>query len=223
MNRIRKTPLMMVLAILLLLPGAAAAQEDSVPVTFGWAACPATDGGGEPLAMAVRYEIFLQRGSAEEVLLATVEADTVYTLQAERGVVQRIRVVGYDSLDRPSPPSEWSDPIYFDTQRSGGGDTPRTLPPEPTLRPNYPNPFNPETRIAYSVPMEAIAEAGMVLEIYNLRGQRIRSFEPDPSPGWHEVTWDGRDDRGLMQSTGTYITRYVCGEQVQVSKMTMIK
>ena len=97
------------------------------------------------------------------------------------------------------------------------------MPGEPTLSPNYPNPFNPETRIAYSVPIDADPSARMALEIYNLRGQRIRSFDPDPSPGWHEVTWDGRDDRGLIQATGTYVTRYVCGDKVEVGKMTMVK
>ncbi len=223
MNRIRKTGLVMVMSILLLVPLGAVAQDDTVPVTFGWAACPAIDGDGLPRALAVRYEVFVQRGTADEVLVATVDADTEYTLQADRGVVQRIRVVGYDSLDRPSPASEWSDPIYFDVERSSDDDTPRIVPVEPTLGPNYPNPFNPETRIAYSVPVDSPTGSRMALEIYNLRGQRIRTFDPDSDPGWHEVTWDGKDDRGMVQATGTYVTRYVCGDKVDVGKMTMIK
>ena len=224
MNRIRKTGLVMVMSILLLVPlGAAMAQENTVPVTFGWDACPARDGDGIPLALAVRYEVFLQSGTANEVLIANVDDGISYTLEAERGVVQRIRVVGYDSLDRPSPASEWSDPIYFNVERSGDDDTPRVVPDDPTLGPNYPNPFNPETRIAYSVPVDSPVSSRMALEIYNLRGQRIRTFDPDPAPGWHEVTWDGKDDLGLLQATGTYVARYVCGEKVEVGKMTMVK
>jgi hypothetical protein len=212
------------LLIMVLLAGLAQAHDDTVPVTFGWAPCPAMDDEGTPQALAVRYEVFVQRGTGAEQLVATVRGDTVYTMQAERGVVQRVRIVGYDSLDRPSPPSEWSDPIYFDPERSGeGGDTPRTLPDDPTLGPNYPNPFNPETRIAYSVPADVPMGTRLALEIFNLRGQRIRTFDPDPSPGWHEVTWDGKDDHGLVQSTGTYVTRYICGDTVKVAKMTMVK
>ena len=223
-NTIRKTGMTLMVAILMLVPlGTALAQDETVPVTFGWAACPPIDDEGKVVALAVRYEVFLQKGGTEEVLVGNVEADTTFTLDVERGVVQRVRVVGYDSLDRPSPASEWSDPIYYDAERSSPGQPVAPPPGEPTLGPNYPNPFNPETRIAYGVPEDTPAGTRMALEIFNLRGQRIRTFEVDPSPGWHEVTWNGLDDRGQTQSTGTYITRYVCGDRVDVGKMTMVK
>ena len=223
-NPTRMTGLIFLVTILLLVPlGAALAQDETVPVTFGWAACPPMDDDGNPMALAVRYEIFLQRGSTEEVLVGNVADDNEFTLELERGVVQRVRVVGYDSLDRPSPASEWSDPIYYDADRSSEGDPVAPPPGEPTLGPNYPNPFNPETRIAYGVPNDTPAGTRMALEIFNLRGQRIRTFEVDQSPGWHEVTWNGLDDHGQTQATGTYITRYVCGDRVDVGKMTMVK
>jgi hypothetical protein len=200
----------------------ATAQDEGVPVTFGWAPCATVDGDGLPLAPAVRYEVYLQRGDQIAELLATVEHDTSFVLNAERGVIQRIRVVGYDSQGRPSPPSEWSDPVYFDPDR--GDHDQLLLPPVgPQLGPNYPNPFNPETRIAYGVPEGVAPGTRMALEIYNLRGQRLRTFPVTATPGWHEVTWNGLDDRGQMQSTGTYITRYIYGDQVQVGKMTMVK
>jgi hypothetical protein len=220
-NRIRTTGQILLVAILLLVAGAAGADE-LVEVTFGWASCPAADEDGNPCALAVRYEVFLQKGGSAEELVATVDADTLFTLAAERGVVQRIRVIGYDRMGRPSVPSEWSDPIYFDVERTG--ENPGELPPaEAMLNPNYPNPFNPETRIAYGVPEGMATGTRMALEIFNLRGQRLRHFEVDSEPGWHEVTWDGRDDFGRMQATGTYVTRYICGDKVEVTKMTMVK
>jgi hypothetical protein len=219
-TRLRKIWLVTIAAIILLSPLGARAQDDDQPVEvlFGWAPSATIDDEGLPCAEAVRYDVYLQKGGAAEEMIDTV-TDTFYTLAAERGVLQRVRVVGYDAAGRPSPPSEWSDPVYFDSQR-GSQSTP---PAHATLRPNYPNPFNPETRIAYGVPEGTPAGTRVALEIFNLRGQRIRSFPITAEPGWHEVTWDGRDDRGQPQATGTYVTRYVCGTRVEVGKMTMVK
>ncbi len=149
MNRTRMTGLILTAAILLL--GTAWAQDETVPVTIGWAACPALDDDGNPVALAVRYEVFVQSGAGSETLIRSVEGDTMVTLDLATGVVQRVRVVGYDSLDRPSIPSEWSDPIYFDAERSGPGRPVAAPPTQPSLGPIYPNPFNPETHIAYGV------------------------------------------------------------------------
>jgi hypothetical protein len=224
MERISKFALTACLALLLAVPaGPAAAQDELEPVavTFGWTPCPTRDELGRPLAPAVRYEVFLERSGEAEQLVASLQEETRYVLAAERGVVQRIRVVGYDEVGRPSPSSEWSDPIYFAPEQTrNSGELPPT---RPALGPNYPNPFNPETRIVYGVPLDAPPQARMALEIYDLRGQRVRTLPVDTSPGWHEVTWNGLDDRGLIQSTGTYVTRFVIGDQVEVGKMTMVK
>jgi hypothetical protein len=222
---LRRTFEIMLIAILLLAAATAArAQDETVAVQLGWESCGTVDDGGRPCAVAVRYEVFLQRGGETEERIATVDDDTTYTLAAERGVVQRVRVVGYDADGRASEPSEWSDPIYFEVQRSAEDDQPHGPPPTaPTLRDNYPNPFNPETSIVYGVPDDTPAGTRVLLEIYNLRGQRVRRFAVEDDPGWHEVSWNGTDDRGRLQPTGLYVTRFVCGDQVQVGKMTMMK
>jgi len=61
------------------------------------------------------------------------------------------------------------------------------------------------------------------LEIYSARGQRVRTFVADSTPGFHEVQWDGTDEAGRPQSTGVYLTRFTCGAEVQTRKMTMVK
>ncbi|MEZ4388292.1 MAG: hypothetical protein R3D98_12095 [Candidatus Krumholzibacteriia bacterium] len=216
------TKFMLVALVLGGLVGAALAQGEPVEVRFGWTGCPTHDQDGNACAAAVVYEVYLQKGGAEAVKVAEVENDTTFTLIAERGVVQRVRVVGYDVAGRPSEPSEWSDPIYFEIER--GAENPLGPPPTAaTLRKNYPNPFNPETAIVYGVPANLPGDAAVALEIYNLRGQRIRTFGVDTTPGWHEVTWNGLDDGGRPQATGTYVTRYICGDRVEVGKMTMVK
>jgi len=192
------------------------AAAQNVSLEFHWRASPLEQDGVQ-LPAAAFYEVFVLRGADGEAFAATV-ADTTWLMEAEPDVVQRICVRGVDTEGHASPFSEWSDPVYFESQ---GGDG--AIPPAPELESNYPNPFNPETRIVYGVP--EILEDGdpMRLEIFTVDGRRVRTFEVDRSAGWHEVTWDGRDDKGQPSAAGMYITRYAVGSMVKTGKMTMVK
>lgn len=208
-------PTLAALALGALTVAAPAAAQD-VPMDFHWAPSPLVVDGVQKPAAAF-YEVFLLRGADGEAFAATV-ADTFWTLDAEPGVVQRICVRGVDAQGNASPFSEWSDPVYFEGQGSDG-----LVPPAPELPPNYPNPFNPETRIVYGVPENLDESAPMRLEIFTVDGRRVRTFEVDRAAGWHEVAWDGRDDHGVPSAAGTYITRYAAGAMVKTGKMTMVK
>lgn len=200
--------------VALVVAGPATAQV--VAMDFHWAPCAiSVDGVQKPAA--AYYEVFILRGADGEAFAATVP-DTVWTLDAQPDVMQRICVRGVDAQGNPSPFSEWSDPVYFEGQGSDG-----LVPPAPELPPNYPNPFNPETRIVYGVPDDLGDAAVLRLEIFTVDGRRVRTFDVDRSAGWHEVTWDGRDDRGQASAAGTYITRYAAGAMVKTGKMTMVK
>jgi hypothetical protein len=85
---------------------------------------------------------------------------------------------------------------------------------------NYPNPFQNETHIGYS-----ISKAGMVkLAVYNIRGQKVRILESGKlSPGSHTVTWDGSDDAGKQCASGVYFCRMETGKCVQTRKLIMLK
>ncbi len=200
-------------ALTVALPAAA----QNVSMEFHWQASPLQENGVDRPAAAF-YEVFVLRGADGEAFAATVE-DTVWMMEAEPDVVQRISVRGVDSEGNASPFSEWSDPVFFESD--GGQDG--MIPPAPELESNYPNPFNPETRIVYGVP-ETVADGDPVrLEVYTVDGRRVRTFDVDRSAGWHEVVWDGRDDQGLPSSAGLYITRYAVGAMVKTGKMTMVK
>jgi hypothetical protein len=68
--------------------------------------------------------------------------------------------------------------------------------------PNYPNPFNPITTIPLALP----DADDVTLTIFNLRGARIRCMGPFAyHAGYHQLVWDGRDDRGHHVGTGLYI------------------
>jgi len=192
----------------------------NVDYEFHWAASPLTDGNGNDRPAAVAYEVFVQRGSSTEALVATVN-DTIYTLSAEPGVVQRLMVRAVDAEGRFSVMSAVSDPIYFEDQDDRGA--PPVLPLAAVLGANYPNPFNPETRVRYGVPDNLTGNESMRLSVYNIKGQLVRNLEVDPTPGWHEVVWDGTDETGKVASTGMYLTRFMVGSMVTTGKMTMVK
>ena len=85
---------------------------------------------------------------------------------------------------------------------------------------NYPNPFNPETRLRFEVG----AHTDVKLIIYDLLGRQVRSLvEGSYTPGRHVVNWDGRDDFGSLVSTGIYIYRFRAGDFVDHKKMILIR
>ncbi|MDP2209107.1 MAG: FlgD immunoglobulin-like domain containing protein, partial [Bacteroidota bacterium] len=71
---------------------------------------------------------------------------------------------------------------------------------------NYPNPFNPQTAIRYDMPV-----AGkVVLEIYNLLGQKIRTLiNEEQETGRYSVVWNGLTDNQNLVSSGVYFYRLV--------------
>ncbi|MFO7891476.1 MAG: Ig-like domain-containing protein [bacterium] len=88
------------------------------------------------------------------------------------------------------------------------------------LSQNFPNPFNPVTKIHYEIP-----EAGMVnLAIYNMMGQQIRVLVNEYRiPGFYEVEWDGRNEKGMEVSTGIYIYRLNCKDETLIKRMVKLK
>ena len=82
------------------------------------------------------------------------------------------------------------------------------------LFPNFPNPFNASTQIAYD-----IATSGPVrLKIYNTLGQPVHTLVNQFQPaGFYQVRWDARDQRGTTLAAGVYLVRlhYPGGEQTR--------
>ena len=86
---------------------------------------------------------------------------------------------------------------------------------------NYPNPFNPDTRISYFVPT-----AGHVaIDIYNTAGRHVCNLLDEFVPaGVHTVAWGSRDDRDRPVASGIYFYRVVYDGQTGIArKMVLIK
>ena len=75
---------------------------------------------------------------------------------------------------------------------------PERLPTQTQLLPNYPNPFNPETRI----PFQLSQEAEVSLQIYDSQGRLVRKLELGGQASGYYATaaeaiyWDGRNVSG---------------------------
>jgi len=84
----------------------------------------------------------------------------------------------------------------------------------------YPNPFNPVTKISFSLP----ESQDVKLVIYGIDGRRIATLVNETrGPGLHEVIWTGRDDAGKGVASGMYFYRIDAGPYSDVRKMTLMK
>ena len=87
---------------------------------------------------------------------------------------------------------------------------------------NYPNPFNPITIIPFEIGGSKPTKT--VLTIYNVLGQIIRILIDDHmNPGLYETTWDGKNNQGIIVSSGLYLYELRTEEFVIMNKMVLLK
>ncbi|MBL7095566.1 T9SS type A sorting domain-containing protein, partial [candidate division KSB1 bacterium] len=85
---------------------------------------------------------------------------------------------------------------------------------------NYPNPFNPTTTIFFELP----TETEVLLDIYNIQGQKIRTLVQDKlNPGIYQKVWDGKTGVGTKAVSGIYLYKFKAGDFIQTKKMLLRK
>ena len=85
---------------------------------------------------------------------------------------------------------------------------------------NYPNPFNPETTIAF----ELDETAPVRIDIYDLNGTLVASLLHETrGAGSYRMRWDGRDSRGYQLASGVYLLRFQAGRHIAYRPMTLLK
>ncbi len=93
---------------------------------------------------------------------------------------------------------------------------PRTF----SLEQNFPNPFNPETAIAFSVPQAAPVR----LVVFDLHGREVRRLTDTVlQPGRYRLRWDGRDASGAAAASGVYFYQLRSGSHIITRKMTLLR
>ncbi len=84
---------------------------------------------------------------------------------------------------------------------------------------SYPNPFNPSTKIAFTMP-----RAGhLSLKVFDVKGRLVKTLIDQHQETSGHVVWDGVDDRGQKVGSGVYFAEARTAGQVLVQKMLMVK
>ncbi|MCH9031086.1 MAG: T9SS type A sorting domain-containing protein [candidate division Zixibacteria bacterium] len=96
----------------------------------------------------------------------------------------------------------------------GGFKDASPTPREFALHQNFPNPFNPTTRISFELPVQAEWK----LTIYNVMGQVVEQFSSKSDPGQVEVNWNASD-----YASGVYFYKLQAGEYTSKRKMMLLK
>ncbi len=90
-----------------------------------------------------------------------------------------------------------------------------TIPESFTMSQNFPNPFNPSTRIQFSLPQESQVE----LSIYDASGKLVENLVSEvKGAGYHEVIWNA-----TSHASGIYFAQIKAGKFVKNIKMTLLK
>jgi hypothetical protein len=127
----------------------------------------------------------------------------VYTEEVNGGHETRHLVPEFNPVNADIPPS--IDPM---------------VPERFELCQNSPNPFNPITRIDYSLPVATHVR----LNVYNVLGQNVRTLVDEfQGADYHSVIWDGCNNDGASVASGVYFYRIDAGEMSVTKKMMMLK
>jgi parallel beta-helix repeat protein len=88
------------------------------------------------------------------------------------------------------------------------------------LEQNVPNPFNPTTRISFTL----LQGAPTTVRIYDAGGRLVRTLiDQDLPEGPQTVLWDGFDGRGRRVATGVYFYQLRSGAVVETRNMVLLK
>jgi hypothetical protein len=84
----------------------------------------------------------------------------------------------------------------------------------------YPNPFNPQTRIEFTIAAPCLVR----LEIFDAMGRHVATLVDDQRPaGRYQVSWEGTDTGGRRVASGLYFYRLRAGDHESVKKMSLVK
>ena len=109
--------------------------------------------------------------------------------------------------------------FYTGDQLSNDSDD-RYIPSAFLSHDNYPNPFNPNTKLKYDLPKESFVN----ITIYDLLGNEVnRLINGIQSSGEKTVQWDATNSNGYSVSAGVYLYRIQVGNYHKTKKMVLLK
>jgi len=84
----------------------------------------------------------------------------------------------------------------------------------------FPNPFNPVTRVSFSLKQKE----HISMRVYDVSGRLVRVLVDEVrEAGSYEVVWDGANDRGRATASGIYFCRMEADEYQKTVKMVLLR
>jgi hypothetical protein len=122
---------------------------------------------------------------------------------------------------QPDGESSW---VYFDPPTPGASNVATSAgstPPDAALSLiNFPNPFNPSTRISFNLPTAGVVN----LVIYDLQGRKLVTLiNGELEAGLHHHDWNGRDGRDRDLASGVYFARLDQGSEQKMVRMVLLR
>ena len=95
------------------------------------------------------------------------------------------------------------------------------LPDEFELSQNFPNPFNPNTQIQFTIGQNELVS----LNIFDVQGRLVNSLISNIyyTAGYHSMSWDGKNNLGTQVPSGMYLYKLVSENQTLTRKMVLMK
>ncbi len=150
------------------------------------------------------------------------------------GYTDRVIFMPYDFMYIATPPNGGKSPAPLETRAvvlgqiltffgasglvpSGMDETPAAV----FSARSFPNPFNPSTKIEYSLPRDG----RLSIKVYNVRGELVRTLLDAPMKATPKaaVTWTGDDDRGRQVASGVYFCQVKSADGEILNKVTLVK
>ena len=157
---------------------------------------------------------WLQGATTDDAFFVRCDRTTMTAQDIDEG--RTIILVGF----APTRPAEF---VIFQIvhERGDATDAPSRLEARVRLRAPSPNPFNPRTRIRFSLDRGAVVR----MDVHDTAGRRVRTLL-DGVPrmaGEHSVVWNGADDRGRRVASGVYTVRLRAADAVATRRVTLVE
>ena len=115
------------------------------------------------------------------------------------------------------PAEDWHTVVL---QLSEPTDAPENMPAYAALMPNYPNPFNPQTEIRFTL----ASRMSIRLSVHDATGREIVVLaDGEWDGGDHRLEFDGRDDEGRELPSGLYLSRLWTKDRSFTRKMILLR
>ncbi|MDD4277586.1 MAG: T9SS type A sorting domain-containing protein [Candidatus Cloacimonetes bacterium] len=97
-------------------------------------------------------------------------------------------------------------------------DDPAIVPAALSIR-CFPNPFTDQISLKVKSPVSQAVK----INIYNIKGQKVKSLQLTTQSGSGQITWNGNDDKGHPVAQGIYFARIADAEHTKITKILKIK